>query len=127
MAIICNLEQLQTSIFDQDLNGGGTRIDGILDQFLQGVHRGHNNFPGCDLVDDVWVEGLCDLISMTLGSWVVPVAKGKSNFLTLILLGLDDPESSASSTERLVPRKSGESTSISSAMLFKTLWRARAL
>jgi hypothetical protein len=55
VAIISNLEQLETTLLDQDLERGGAGIDRIFDQFLQSMYRCHNDLACCDLVHDIGI------------------------------------------------------------------------
>lgn len=57
-AIVGNLQQLQTSVLDQNLEGRGSCVYSVFHQLLQGMDRGHNDFSGRDLVDDILVESL---------------------------------------------------------------------
>lgn len=43
MTIVLNLKQLQTAFFDQNLDLGRPGVQGILNQFLQGVGRPLND------------------------------------------------------------------------------------
>lgn len=58
MTVVSDLKQLQTSIFDQDLNGGGSSIDRVLEHLLQSIHGGHDDFASSDLVDDIGSQWL---------------------------------------------------------------------
>lgn len=57
-AAVGDLEQLQTTVLDQDVERGGPSVDGVFDEFLQRVHGCDNDLAGCNLVDHVWVQCL---------------------------------------------------------------------
>jgi len=58
MAVVSDLEQLQTTILNKDFNGSRTSIGGILEQLFQSMHGRHDDFTRCNLVDDILVKGL---------------------------------------------------------------------
>lgn len=58
VTIICNLEELQTAILDQDFHRGGSSIDRIFDEFFQCMHGSHDDLSGSDLVDHIWIKSL---------------------------------------------------------------------
>lgn len=57
-AVISNLQELQASLLDEHFHRGRSSVDSILDQFLERLDRGHNDFAGCNLVYDICVQGL---------------------------------------------------------------------
>jgi hypothetical protein len=105
VAIVSNLQELQTTFFDKNFEVGRSSIDGILDEFLQGMDGSNNDLSCGDLVDDIWIECL-----KTLGGCV---ARGMLR-LTLILLGAVTTE--RSSAFLFVPLGVSESSSMGSAM-----------
>lgn len=57
-AVVCDLQQFQSAVFDLDLEGSGSRINCILNELLQGVDGCDDNFASGDLVDNDGIEGL---------------------------------------------------------------------
>lgn len=57
-AVVGNLEQLHTALFDEDLKTRGAGVDSILDKFLQSVDRSDNNLPCRNFVHHSWVQSL---------------------------------------------------------------------
>jgi len=57
-AVICDLQKLQAAVPHQHLERGGSGVDSILDQFLECMDRGYNNFPCGNLVHHVLIESL---------------------------------------------------------------------
>lgn len=58
MAIVGNLKELETTVFDEDFERRGAGINGIFDKFFEGMDGGDDDFAGRDLVYDVWRECL---------------------------------------------------------------------
>lgn len=58
MSIVCDLEQFQTTFFDEDFKGSGSSINSVLNQLLEGMHWSHNDLPSCNFVDYIWIESL---------------------------------------------------------------------
>lgn len=113
MPVVGDLKKLETAVFDQDLDRGRTGIDGIFYQLFQSMHGSNNNLPCGDLVYDIWVESL--LFSLVLES----SSRGTYALLTLILRGASGGRP-ASAADRLTPRVSVLSTSISSSIVSRT-------
>lgn len=57
-AIICDLQQFQAALFDEYLERGRARIHSILDELLQGMHRGDNDLSCGNFVHDIGVQSL---------------------------------------------------------------------
>ena len=57
-AIIGDLQQLQAAVFDQNLEGRGACIHGVLNQLFQRVNRGDDDLAGGDFVDNVLIKRL---------------------------------------------------------------------
>jgi hypothetical protein len=55
MAIVGNLEQLQAPIFNHYLNGGRASINSVLNELLEGMYWGNDDFASGDLVDNVLI------------------------------------------------------------------------
>ena len=64
MSIVCDLDQLETSVLEHNLDRGRACIHGILDQFLQCVYRSYDNFSSRDLVNHVLLQGLVSVSEM---------------------------------------------------------------
>lgn len=64
MAIVGNLEQLKSSILDQDLEGCGTSVHSILNQFFQSMHGSDNDLPCGNLIHNIRVKCLVPAISL---------------------------------------------------------------
>jgi hypothetical protein len=58
VSVVRDLEQLETALLGQNLEGGGTSINGIFDQLLEGVDRRYNDLARGNLVHDVRVQSL---------------------------------------------------------------------
>lgn len=54
MAVVCDLEQLEATFFDQHFYGRRSSIDRVLEEFFQCIHRGNDDLAGGDLVDDIF-------------------------------------------------------------------------
>lgn len=65
-AVVGDLQELQTALLDQYLEMGGASILGVLNELLQGVDRRNNNLPCCDLVDNIWIQGLRESLVIEL-------------------------------------------------------------
>ena len=65
MPVICDLQQLQPSIFDQNLYSSSSCINRVFHHLLQSIHRRDNDLASGDFVDDILVEWL-PTISPTL-------------------------------------------------------------
>lgn len=63
MSIICDLQKLQASIFDNDLYKGRASIHCIFNQFFQSVNRRHNDLAGGDLINNILIKRLVKAIS----------------------------------------------------------------
>ena len=63
MAVVSDLKQLQAAILDDNLERGGASIDGIFNQFLQGIDRGDYDFTGSDFVNNILIKRLDRRIS----------------------------------------------------------------
>ena len=57
-AVVGYLKQLETAVLHQNFESGRARINSILNQLLEGVDGGHDNFTSSNLVDYVGVECL---------------------------------------------------------------------
>lgn len=57
-AIICDLQELEPAVFDDNFKRRGSGIDGVLNQLFEGVHGRDDDLARCNLVDDIWVESL---------------------------------------------------------------------
>lgn len=55
MSIVCNLQQFESSIFDQNLEGRRASVNGIFNEFLQGMNGGDNNLPSGNLINNILV------------------------------------------------------------------------
>lgn len=58
MTVVSDLEKLETAIFHQDLDRGGTSVDSILYQLLQSVHRSDDDLSSGDLVHHIGIQCL---------------------------------------------------------------------
>lgn len=58
MAVIGDLEKLETPIFDEDFERGGASVNGVFHELFKGVDRCNDNFSCCNLVYDIWMECL---------------------------------------------------------------------
>ena len=67
MSIVRDFEQLQTALFDDNLQRSGAGINSILDEFLKGMDRSDNDFSGSDLVHNIFVKCLGKTISLARG------------------------------------------------------------
>lgn len=71
VAVVGDLKQLQPSILDENVERSRPSIHSILNQFLQSMDRGDNDFAGSNLVDNILLKGLDERISRgsALGSF----------------------------------------------------------
>lgn len=106
VSVVSDLQQLQTTFFNNDLEKGGPRINGILYELFQSMHRCHNNLTSGNLIHNIGIKGLFRSIRKN-------VYTERSSERTLILLGAVTMERS-SSAFRLVPLGTSRSTSIGS-------------
>lgn len=58
VTVICDLEQLEASVFDQDLDRSGPCIYRVFNQLLQSMHRGDNNLPCRNFIDYIRIQSL---------------------------------------------------------------------
>lgn len=54
MTIVSDLEQLETTVLDQDFDSSGASVNRVLEQLLESVHRRHDDFSSSNLVDDIF-------------------------------------------------------------------------
>jgi len=114
--VVGDLQQLQASILDENLQGRGSCVDSILHQLLQRIHRGHDNFPCSNFVDNILVKGLDRFVS------IIGTAISQSLMLLALILrrvgaALSSSPSLRESALRLAPRGSSASISTSIVML----------
>jgi hypothetical protein len=55
MAVVGDLEQFETAVFDYDFELGGSCVDRVFHQLLESVDWGDDDLAGCDLVDHIWM------------------------------------------------------------------------
>lgn len=110
MAVICYLEKFKTSILDKNLYRCGSGIDRIFNKFFQSMHRGDDDLPGGDFVDDIRIQrlDLCQYLS---------TFDFRGDMTRTLIRRCSLGASSASSAVRLVPRGSGVSISIASSIV----------
>jgi hypothetical protein len=53
MSIVCDLEEFETSFFDENVDLRGPCVDRVFDELFQGVGRTLNNFPRSNFVNDL--------------------------------------------------------------------------
>jgi hypothetical protein len=58
MAIVRDLQQLETSVLDQDFDGRRTSVDGVFDQLLQRMHGSNDYLSRGDLIDHIRIQSL---------------------------------------------------------------------
>ena len=63
MSIVCDLQELQTSIFDNDLYECCASIHCIFNQFFQSMNRRNNDLAGGDFINNILIERLDKAIS----------------------------------------------------------------
>jgi hypothetical protein len=76
-AIVRDLKQLETTVFDDDVELSSPGIDGILQQLLQCMNRGDDDFSGGDFVDDILRQSH-DARRLLVGWGAVSLALGAS-------------------------------------------------
>ena len=64
MSIVCDLDELEPSVLDHNLDRRRACIHGIFDQFFQCVYRSYDNFSSRDLVNHVLLQGLVSVSEM---------------------------------------------------------------
>ena len=56
--VVCNLQQLEASVFDEDFDGRGASVDSIFDQLLQRMDWRYDDLSRSDLVDYILCQCL---------------------------------------------------------------------
>jgi hypothetical protein len=119
-AIVCDLQELETAILDEDLYRGGPSIDCVLNELFQGMYGSHNDFSGRNLVDHVEVKRLRQVSDRTdSGSVAMNSGRCRVRF-TLIRRAGRAASSGGSGAFLLVPAT--ESTSILSLCLLPPIF-----
>lgn len=58
MAIVGDLNELETTVFNGDVNGGRAGVEAVLDELFDRGHRPLDDLAGGDSVDDRLVEAV---------------------------------------------------------------------
>lgn len=68
MSIVCDLKQLEASVFDDYLQRGRSGINGILNKFFQSMDRCDNDLSRSNFVDHILIQSLIMIIKSDLGN-----------------------------------------------------------
>lgn len=63
VAGVGDLKQLEPPVLDDNVERRRASIDCVLNQFLQSMDRGDNDFAGSDFVDNILIKSLIEGIS----------------------------------------------------------------
>jgi hypothetical protein len=58
MAVVSDLEKLQSTFFDENLKGGRASVNGVFYELLESMNRCDNNLASSNLIHDVWIKSL---------------------------------------------------------------------
>jgi len=58
MAVVSDLEKLQSTFFDENFKGGRASINRIFNELLESMDRCDNNLARSNLIHDVWIKSL---------------------------------------------------------------------
>lgn len=56
MAVVGNLDELEASVLDDDVDGGGSGVEAVLDELFHGGVRALDHLSGGDPVHDGGIE-----------------------------------------------------------------------